>query len=391
MLLDVLNNNIYLENLGTTINNIITTSININFNNYNLNFNKIYEISSLLNLWPNNPQLAKAVIQVFFADYISSSYVDTLSLLGKLSPYLFTLDYLHFYYALQYLYKFTILYSLDSSLAIIKPLHYSLNLNIFFSIFFTKWGYALFIFTLLYFFSNITKFKYQYGLNFYFSYFKTLADLGEQEYGSYDDYKFFLFFLVQMFIWYCWVLFIGYTFSMQSESRLTLFTLSVMLTILSIPVRLLWDFGLSFGMYLRGAASSSNLLAEAFFDLISVIIIFTRFVVQNIRFLLVFVAFFELFEWIATNSEVNYFLSIFTPFADFNINSNIVESSNLLILVVNFLKVSFIYLYHLLHLIIVSFMQIGVYFMVSFWLFFFLYTSFFKLTIDNYFSIKRIK
>jgi hypothetical protein len=105
----------------------------------------------------------------------------------------------------------------------------------------------------------------------------------------------------------------------------------------------------------------------------------------------VFVAFFELFEWIATNSEVNYFLSIFTPFADFNINSNIVESSNLLILVVNFLKVSFIYLYHLLHLIIVSFMQIGVYFMVSFWLFFFLYTSFFKLTIDNYFSIKRIK
>jgi hypothetical protein len=49
-------------------------------------------------------------------------------------------------------------------------------------------------------------------------------------------------------------------------------------------------------MYLRGAASSSNLLAEAFFDLISVIIIFTRFVVQNIRFLLVFVAFFELFE-----------------------------------------------------------------------------------------------
>jgi hypothetical protein len=49
----------------------------------------------------------------------------------------------------------------------------------------------------------------------------------------------------------------------------------------------------------------------------------------------------------------------------------------------------FIYLYHLLHLIIVSFMQIGVYLMVSFWLFFFLYTSFFKLTTDSYFSVKR--
>lgn len=69
-----------------------------------------------------------------------------------------------------------------------------------------------------------------------------------------------------------------------------------MITILSIPVRLLWDFGLAFGMYVRGAASSSNLVVEAFFDIIGVIIVFTRFVVQNIRFLLVFVAFFELFE-----------------------------------------------------------------------------------------------
>jgi hypothetical protein len=49
-------------------------------------------------------------------------------------------------------------------------------------------------------------------------------------------------------------------------------------------------------MYIRGAASSTNLVIEAFFDLIGVIIIFTRFIVQNIRFLMVFVALFELFE-----------------------------------------------------------------------------------------------
>jgi hypothetical protein len=69
-----------------------------------------------------------------------------------------------------------------------------------------------------------------------------------------------------------------------------------MLTILTIPVRLIWDFGLAFGMYIRGAASSTNLIVEAFFDLIGVIIIFTRFIVQNIRFLMIFVALFELFE-----------------------------------------------------------------------------------------------
>jgi|GEM_PF-5723995 len=61
-------------------------------------------------------------------------------------------------------------------------------------------------------------------------------------------------------------------------------------------------------MYVRGAASSSNLIAEAFFDIIGVIIIFTRFVVQNIRFLLVFVAFFELFEWTFSANTVAYTL-----------------------------------------------------------------------------------
>ena len=61
-------------------------------------------------------------------------------------------------------------------------------------------------------------------------------------------------------------------------------------------------------MYVRGAASSSNLIAEAFFDIIGVIIIFTRFIVQNIRFLLVFVAFFELFEWTFSSTETAYIL-----------------------------------------------------------------------------------
>lgn len=145
-----------------------------------------------------------------------------------------------------------------------------------------------------------------------------------------------------------------------------LFTVTVMLTILTIPVRLLWDFGLAFGMYVRGAASSSNLIVEAFFDIIGVVIIFTRFVVQNIRFLLVFVAFFELFEWAATTTETAYILQI--SLSQFNSLEffNILEPMSLYIYVVTGLKTMFIYLYHLLHLIIVSFMQIGVYLMVSF-------------------------
>jgi hypothetical protein len=46
------------------------------------------------------------------------------------------------------------------------------------------------------------------------------------------------------------------------------------------------------------------------------------------------------------------------------------------------------YLYYALHLIILIFMQIGIYFILSFWLFFFLYTSFIKITTDYYFINK---
>ena len=143
-------------------------------------------------------------------------------------------------------------------------------------------------------------------------------------------------------------------------------------------------------MYVRGAASSSNLVVEAFFDIIGVVIIFTRFVVQNIRFLLVFVAFFELFEWAAVSYEVNYLMQLTSSLVP-SLSSINLEAKSIFSFIIITTKTIFIYLYHLLHLVIVTFMQIGVYLMVSFWLFFFLYTSFFKLTVDDYFSVKRNK
>ena len=326
---------------------------------------------------------------ILFSVYSNNTYLDTVKEVYNVLPYLYALDYLHLFYLKQFIYKAFLSSYSDTAVSIIKPIVLSVQLDIFFSFLFTKWGYAISAFGLTYFFSNILKFRYQYGFNFYFNYFKTLSDLGEQEYGSYDDFKFFLFFLVQMLVWYCWVFFIGYTFSLQSESKLLLLTFSVMITILTIPVRLLWDFGLAFGMYVRGAASSSNLVVEAFFDVIGVIIIFTRFVVQNIRFLMVFVAFFELFEWTSGSLETTYILQ-------FNLNIynemtffTSLDPKSLYVYIIMSLKTLFIYVYHLLHLIIVSFMQIGVYLMVSFWLFFFLYTSFFRLTTDSYFLVRR--
>lgn len=389
MLPDLSLSNLFLENLGATFENILNLTNLVIYHRDGLLWEKLSLILSLLHIWPSQAQMSEAMNTVLFIFYSNNNYFDTLSQVYEVMPYFYVLDYLHLFYVRQIMYKTYIELYTNSSLANIKALTINLQLDIIFSYFTNKWGYTVVMFGIVYFLSNVMKFRYQYGTNFYFTYFKTVADLAEQEYGSYDDYKFFLFLLVQILAWYCWVFFIGYTFFLCSQSTLLLMTISIMVTILTIPVRMLWDFGLAFGMYVRGAASSSNLIAEAFFDVIGVIIIFTRFIVQNIRFLLVFVAFFELFEWTFSSNESAYVLQF-----NLDICNNLDLFTNfgaqsVYFFIISWVKLLLVYLYHLLHLIIVSFMQIGVYLMVSFWLFFFLYTSFFKLTTDSYFAVKR--
>lgn len=389
MLQDVSLFSTYMENLGTTFTNLTTTTNFLVFSISNLMSTEITEFIEVMQLWPTPKQAELGRSEAVLSTLYGKTYFKKLGWLYHLSPYLHSLDYLHLFLLKQYMWNCSVITALSNEIILNKPVILSVNFGIIGHYLFSKWGYAVFVFGLTYFFTHLMKFRYQYGFNFFFNYFKILSDLGEQEYGSYDDFKFFLFFLVQMFMWYCWVLFIGFTFSVQSESRLMLLTLTIMLTILTIPTRLLWDFGLAFGMYVRGAASSSNLIVEAFFDIIGVIIIFTRFIVQNIRFLLVFVAFFELFEWAATNIDPNVIIEAFTDLKNVLPLTLTGDTDNAFKIIIIFLKSTLIYLYHLLHLIIVSFMQIGVYLMVSFWLFFFLYTSFFKVTTENYFSVKR--
>lgn len=389
MLLDQSYSSLFLENLGATIENLLSMANLIIYNPSSLTFENFINFLTVVNIWPSQTQFLEAMDFVLFSYYWHNDYLKTLKEVYYALPYFYALDYLHLFYLKQIVYKCYLSTYSQGSLALLKPVVVNLHFEIFLTSLLNKWSYAIVLFGMVYFLTNIMFFRFQYGFNFYFNYFKTLADLGEQEFGAYDDYKFFLFLLVQILTWYCWVFFIGYTFFLQSESKLVLMTLSVMITILTIPVRLLWDFGLAFGMYVRGAASSSNLVVEAFFDIIGVVIIFTRFIVQNIRFLMVFVAFFELFEWTFSSTDTTYVVKFSWDMCSSIDFHTAIESNKLYFFIIAWLKFALVYFYHLLHLIIVSFMQIGVYLMVSFWLFFFLYTSFFKLATDSYFSVKR--
>lgn len=390
MVLDLSYQNLLVSTIGATLDNLLNFTNLVIYNREALTFENILNFINLFNFWLSNDEIASTNVNVLFAIYSNSSYFDTIKEIYEVCPSIYAFDYLHLFYLKQIVYLSYLSMYETSILSSNKSVVIFCQVDFFISFLANKWIYGLACLFLGYFITNILKFRLQYGFNFYFNYFKILSDLGEQEYGSYDDFKFFLFILIQMLVWYCWVFFIGYTFSLQSESKLILLTLSIMVSILTIPVRLLWDFGLAFGMYVRGAASSTNLFVEAFFDLIGVIIIFTRFIVQNIRFLMVFVAFFELFEWTFGSNDLTYILQFnLNLYNSINFFATISPMSIFTFLVCT-LKISIMYLYHLLHLIIVSFMQIGVYLMVSFWLFFFLYTSFFRMTSDSYFQAKRI-
>jgi len=69
-----------------------------------------------------------------------------------------------------------------------------------------------------------------------------------------------------------------------------------MCIILLLPASVFFDFGLAFIIYIRGVAKGKTLLVEFAFDAIGTLIVLTRFLVQNIRFVLIFAAYFELFE-----------------------------------------------------------------------------------------------
>lgn len=210
-------------------------------------------------------------------------------------------------------------------------------------------------------------------------------DLSEQEYGSFDDFQVILVYLFCVFAMYGWIIFSWTILNVNSGGWVFSSILIMTIFLISLPIRLLFDMGVSFLMYIRGSSNSSNFLVELVFDFIGVTIVFTRFILQNIRLVLVFLAYFELFEWVVSGADFNIFLT--NIYLNHNQTSIFLYTSDysFLSFIIGYFKLIMGYLYHLLHLIIVSFVQIGTYLLISFWLFFFLYTSSHKVMLDNYF------
>lgn len=256
---------------------------------------------------------------------------------------------------------------------------------------FIKLNLFLFIVYLIFFISYIENYIQQLtSMNSFTKLF--ILNESEKEVGPVDDFFFFavLFiltltsFIISSFI----VILLNSSIFTWAFGSLLL----ISILILTVPVNLFLDFGISFFVYIRGSASSSSLVKELLFDIISTFTVFIRFVIQNIRFLFIFSAIFELLEWVFSNNSslflINYY-SNHNIFINLNISEYFYSNKSINLLVVNTILFIILYLYYFLHLLFLLLVQITIYIGISIWLFFFLYSTKFLGKYEKYFIFKK--
>lgn len=243
----------------------------------------------------------------------------------------------------------------------------------------------------IFFITNLYNYISQLTQNNYLAKFFILNE-SEKEIGPVDDMLFFVFlFILTLFSFIFssfFYLILQGKFFIWAFSALIL----IMILILSIPVNLFMDYGFYFFAYVRGSASSGNYVKELLFDLISTFTIFIRFIIQNIRFLFIFSAIFELLEWIFTINS-NIFFNFNTDNKNFLANlsnvSYVFNTSNTNLIIINIFMFIILYFYYTLHLLFLLLVQIVIYIGISSWLFFFLYSTKFLNKHEKFFIYKK--
>jgi hypothetical protein len=214
----------------------------------------------------------------------------------------------------------------------------------------------------------------------------------EKEVGPVDD---FFFFAILFILTICSFVIVSFLLILCNSSIFIWTFVSLLLIsllILTVPVNLFVDFGISYFVYIRGSASSSSLIKELLFDVISTATVFIRFVIQNIRFLFIFSAIFELLEWIFSNNTSLFLTNYYTNkniFINLTNNDYLFSTKNLNLIIINSILFVILYLYYFLHLLFLLLVQITIYIGISVWLFFFLYSTKFLGKYEKFFILKR--
>lgn len=208
----------------------------------------------------------------------------------------------------------------------------------------------------------------------------------EKELGSADDLVFLIICLTYIFGW-----FFG-TYIYFMVSKLPEFTMFMYLipgifyVVFSVPSYLMYDYGLYYGTYLRGASVSSFFIYELGYDIIMISVFYIRLALQAIRLVLMFIACASYYDYVMFyNFKESMFVGQTSALNDGS-NFNVVMYWLLIKIPGIFLYVS----YEVLHLWFILISQTLAFFAMIFWLFLYLYSFFLVLTVENHFKSLRV-
>lgn len=155
-----------------------------------------------------------------------------------------------------------------------------------------------------------------------------------------------------------------------------------------IPTSVFLRTGLAFVQYVRGVGKGTLLIFETLLDFVSVSVIIIRFFVQNVRFVFIFIGFFEYFEFIS--KTVYPLSSVCLPYISWNDYwAGKFDDWYWFQLLPQLFSQFIIYIYYAGHYVITYIAQLSIYVVLSFWIFFFLYTTFSLPSAEKYFFFKR--
>nr|QBI37872.1 Ymf66 [Tetrahymena rostrata]QGS65248.1 Ymf66 [Tetrahymena rostrata] len=210
----------------------------------------------------------------------------------------------------------------------------------------------------------------------------------EKEITSIDDYLGLVFIVSYVFgvffYIHAWT-----TIVEKSALLMSYYSIFIMfIFVLGMPTLILYDLGIFFLAYLKGAGKNTNSLVEVIFDYIACIVFYTRILAQWVRIVLMLITFLSLSHYVAEFEITNNVLIGNENQSDNmnELNSN--HSTTYYILTV--LPGKFIYwVYEILHTLFLVSSQFIAFFAIVFWLFLFLYTFFIIEKHEDFFSKKR--
>lgn len=210
----------------------------------------------------------------------------------------------------------------------------------------------------------------------------------EKEITSIDDYLGLVFIMAYVFgiffYIHAWTSIIS-----QSSLILSYYSLIIMfIFILGMPTLILYDLGIFFLAYLKGAGKNPNSFVEIIFDYIACVVFYTRILAQWVRIVLMLITFLSLSHYVAEFEITNNALIGSENQTD-GMNE-LLNNSSTTYYIFTVLPAKFLYwIYEILHTLFLVTSQFIAFFAIVFWLFLFLYTFFIIEKHEDFFSKKR--